>query len=441
LPNSQEEEPYSLMFSSLSHPARRKILRLLSEKPRNFSTILETLGISSSHLTYHLENLGELLIKMDDGRYKLSRLGDAAVMTMKGVEEPPETQEKHVKVPIKWKFVFAVLMIGIIITSAVSCAQYLSYDRLSLDLQQVSEDYTLLEANFQELSAENERLLSWGTSPNKVLTFLTDVVHLDMTKYAATLESNTVEYRSDLGDIVEELFRYALTYQGSKVDVTLRFRDGSLSSYYLTVLEGTPYYSQLQPNKLIDVAKAILGRYYDYSGASHLEQLISLLDTVDGTDDSETTSGNLKLIITNEGTDVKMEFMYTTENIDFQAKSVVLIFDNYNFLSQLTDDWTLYKVGSTEVNISKEEAIAIAIETARNCTWTVNGETISNFTLVEESATAELWPHSREDPLALIPYWYVSIPLDRIYPERVDRIAVGLWADTGEVSICQQLSW
>jgi DNA-binding transcriptional ArsR family regulator len=441
LPNSQEEEPYSLMFSSLSHPARRKILRLLSEKPRNFSTILETLGISSSHLTYHLENLGELLIKMDDGQYKLSRLGDAAVMTMKGVEEPPETQEKHVKVPIKWKFVFAVLMIGIIITSAVSCAQYLSYDRLSLDLQQVSEDYTLLEANFQELSAENERLLSWGTSPNKVLTFLTDVVHLDMTKYAATLESNTVEYRSDLGDIVEELFRYALTYQGSKVDVTLRFRDGSLSSYYLTVLEGTPYYSQLQPNKLIDVAKAILGRYYDYSGASHLEQLISLLDTVDGTDDSETTSGNLKLIITNEGTDVKMEFMYTTENIDFQAKSVVLIFDNYNFLSQLTDDWTLYKVGSTEVNISKEEAIAIAIETARNCTWTVNGETISNFTLVEESATAELWPHSREDPLALIPYWYVSIPLDRIYPERVDRIAVGLWADTGEVSICQQLSW
>jgi DNA-binding transcriptional ArsR family regulator len=429
------------MFSSLSHPARRKILRLLSEKPRNFSTILETLGISSSHLTYHLENLGELLIKMDDGQYKLSRLGDAAVMTMKGVEEPPETQEKHVKVPIKWKFVFAVLMIGIIITSAVSCAQYLSYDRLSLDLQQVSEDYTLLEANFQELSAENERLLSWGTSPNKVLTFLTDVVHLDMTKYAATLESNTVEYRSDLGDIVEELFRYALTYQGSKVDVTLRFRDGSLSSYYLTVLEGTPYYSQLQPNKLIDVAKAILGRYYDYSGASHLEQLISLLDTVDGTDDSETTSGNLKLIITNEGTDVKMEFMYTTENIDFQAKSVVLIFDNYNFLSQLTDDWTLYKVGSTEVNISKEEAIAIAIETARNCTWTVNGETISNFTLVEESATAELWPHSREDPLALIPYWYVSIPLDRIYPERVDRIAVGLWADTGEVSICQQLSW
>ena len=82
MPNSREEEPYSLMFSSLSHPARRKILRLLADKPRNFSTILETLGLSSSHLTYHLENLGELLVKLDDGRYKLSGLGEAAVCTM-----------------------------------------------------------------------------------------------------------------------------------------------------------------------------------------------------------------------------------------------------------------------------------------------------------------------------------------------------------------------
>jgi hypothetical protein len=98
-------------------------------------------------------------------------------------------------------------------------------------------------------------------------------------------------------------------------------------------------------------------------------------------------------------------------------------------------------VGSTELNVSKEEAIHIAMDYAKDYTWTVNGEIINNFTLVEEYASAELWPHSREDPLALIPYWYVTMPLDRIYPEQVDRIAVGLWADTGEVSICQSLSW
>ena len=56
MPDS-EEEIYSTMFSSLKHPARRKILRMLAEKQMTFSQMLEALGVSSSHLTYHLENL------------------------------------------------------------------------------------------------------------------------------------------------------------------------------------------------------------------------------------------------------------------------------------------------------------------------------------------------------------------------------------------------
>ena len=438
--SNSEKEPYSVMFLSLSHPARRKILRMLSEKPRNFSTMLETLGISSSHLTYHLENLGELVTKLDDGRYKLSAFGEAAVMTMRGVEETPETQQRRLALPLRWKSIFAVLMIGVVILAAVSCVQYLSLDQLSCDYKQISDDYGLLEADFEEVSAENERLLSWSMSPSKVQAFLRDVVYLDMKKYVSTLESNTVEYRSDLG-IVEEILKYSLTYEGSKVDVTFRFRNTTLSSYYLHVIEGTPYYSQLQPTNTLDAAKDLLERYQTYSGASHLETMRNMLETVDEIRNFETISGNVKLIISTEANAIKIQFVYTADNVDFQAKSVVLIFDNYGFLQQLSDDWSLYNVGSTEVNISKEEAINIAVEYAKNYSWTANGEVINNFTLVEESAYAELYPHSREEPLALIPYWYVTIPLDREYPDRVDRLAVGLWADTGEVSICQTLSW
>ena len=436
--SNSEKEPYSVMFLSLSHPARRKILRMLSEKPRNFSTMLETLGISSSHLTYHLENLGELVTKLDDGRYKLSAFGEAAVMTMRGVEETPETQQRRLILPLRWKSVFAALMIGVIILAALSCTQYMSLNKLSMNYQQISDDYELLEADFEEVSAENKRLLSWSMSPSKVQAFLRDVVYLDMKKYVSTLESNTVEYRSDWG-IVEEILKYSLTYEGSKVDVTFRFRNTTLSSYYLHVLEGTPYYSQLQPTNTLDAAKDLLERYQTYSGASHLEVMRNMLETVDEIRNFETISGNVKLIISTEANAIKIEFVYTADNVDFQAKSVVLIFDNYGFLQQLSDDWTLYKAGSTEVNISKEEAINIAVEYAKNYSWTVNGEVINNFTLVEESASAELWPHAREDALALIPYWYVTIKLDRVYPDRVETLAVGLWADTGEVSICQTL--
>ncbi len=441
LPNS-EEEPYSVMFLSLSHPARRKILRMLYDKPRNFSTMLETLGISSSHLTYHLENLGELVTKMDDGRYKLSTFGEAAVCAMRGVEETPETPTKHqLRLSLRWKSLFAVLMIGIIVLAAVSYTQCTSLNQLSSDYQKISEDYELLEANFEQVSAENQRLLSWGMSPAKVLAFLRDVVYLDMTRYYATLESNTVEYRSDWGGIVEEILKYSLTYEGSKLDVTLRFRNTTMSSYYLHVIEGTPYYSQLQPTNLLDAAEDLLERYQTYSGASHLETMRNMLETVNEIGDLETTLGNVKLIISTEGNIVRIQFIYTTNDIDFQAKSVVLTFDNYGFLQSLSDDWSLFRVGSTEVNISKEEAITIGIDYAENYSWIVNGEIINNFTLVEESASAELWPHTREEPLALVPYWYVTINLDRVYPERVWRLAVGVWADTGEVSICQTISW
>jgi hypothetical protein len=207
------------------------------------------------------------------------------------------------------------------------------------------------------------------------------------------------------------------------------------------VIEGTPYYSQLQPNNILDSAKDLLGRYKTYSGAEHLDVMSNLLATVDQLGNTEATSGNVKLMITTEANDVKIQFVYLSNNVEFQSKTVILIFDNYGFLQSISDDWALFEAGSTEVNISKEDAINIAIDYAKNYSWTVNGETISNFTLVEESAEAELWPHAREDALVLIPYWYVSIDLDRIYPERVDRLAVGLWADTGEVSICQTLSW
>ena len=137
----------------------------------------------------------------------------------------------------------------------------------------------------------------------------------------------------------------------------------------------------------------------------------------------------------------KIQWAYISDNIDFQSKSLVLNFDDYGFLEMLSDDWHIFKVGSTEVKVSKEEAINIAIEYAEDYSWTVNDVEVNNFTIVAETVSATLWPHSREDPLTLLPYWYVTLYLDRIYPDRVDRLAVGLWADTGEVNICQQLSW
>jgi DNA-binding transcriptional ArsR family regulator len=88
--SGSEEDTYSMIFTSLKHPIRRGILRILSDNPQSFSDMQRLLKIESSHLTYHLEGLGSLLVKTEEGKYALSSLGEAAASTMKRVEEPPK---------------------------------------------------------------------------------------------------------------------------------------------------------------------------------------------------------------------------------------------------------------------------------------------------------------------------------------------------------------
>jgi DNA-binding transcriptional ArsR family regulator len=136
--SAPEEEPYSTMFGSLKHPIRRKILRMLSEKPRSFSEMLEASGVSSSHLTYHIENLGQLVSKTDDGKYKLSTFGEVAVAAMSRIEETP-TKPKHLSsLSLKWKSLLVLLLVGLVTLAAISYIQYQSLSRMSEEYGQLT---------------------------------------------------------------------------------------------------------------------------------------------------------------------------------------------------------------------------------------------------------------------------------------------------------------
>jgi DNA-binding transcriptional ArsR family regulator len=140
-----EEDTYSMIFSSLKHPIRRGILRILSGGPQTFSDLQKTFTIESSHLTYHLDGLGNLLLKTDDGRYALSSLGEAAVSTMKHVEEPPKATP-HLQFPSKnWKLLMAAMLIGLVLLSALLILQYQSFGELSARYSNLSEEQKLLQ--------------------------------------------------------------------------------------------------------------------------------------------------------------------------------------------------------------------------------------------------------------------------------------------------------
>jgi DNA-binding transcriptional ArsR family regulator len=432
MPNS-EDEIYSIMFSSLKHPARRKILRMLSERSMSFSELLEELGVSSSHLTYHLESLGELVSKMEDGRYKLSSFGEASVITMKGVEEAPSIPKRHFwSFSLRWKTIFAALIIGVVLLASISTIQY-AY------LNQLSKEHELLQADLQKTQTENQQLLSWSSPTDKALTVLQNVTQMDMTRYEAALLSDTVEYRSDLGGVIEEIIKYSLTSNESTVDVTLRFRNSHLSRYQLSVDEGSPIYVQPQPTDALAATRGILERYKSYAGDSYLEEMSNLLSSVNATNNNQTTSNHTKLIISTSGDNVEVLLVYTENGVDFSPKSLSLSFENH-VLKEIIDGWFLFSIGSTQVNISSEEAITIARDYVKNFTWTANGVEVSNFTVLEEPVSVLFHPTTRGENLALIPYWYVTLYLDKTYPDGVNQIGVGVWADTGEVAQVNTLS-
>jgi DNA-binding transcriptional ArsR family regulator len=393
---------------------------MLSEKPMTFSQILEALGVSSSHLTYHLESLGELLSKQENGYYRLSTFGAASVDTMKIVEEAPAVRSKHgFPLSPKWRMLLAGLIIAVVLFASLSYVQYAS-------LNQVSNERDLLESRY-------DQLLSWSAGTDDAITFLEDVVQIDLSEYHATLLSNTIEVREDLGGVVEEILSYSLTNSDSRITVDLRFRNRELSRYKMSLFDGSVVYAQPQPFSILDVAKDVIQRYSFLKDLDYVEEMNSMLASVNEIESTEISEGNIKLQISVSGDTTQFLWMYTENGVDFSPKSLSFVFEN-QVLTELTDGYSLFTVGTTEVTVTtEEEAIQIARNAVNGYTWTADGTVVSDFTVLEKPVAAVFHPTLRQEGVALIPYWEVTLYLNKIYPDGINRLAVGIWADTGEV--------
>jgi len=386
--------------------------------------MVDLLGVSSSHLTYHLECLGELIFKMDNNNYKLSSFGLATISAMKGVEDPETEPKRHLKLSFKWRAVFAALLVVIIVLTAFSTLQYVSLNQF---MQRQSS-----------LMAENQQLLSWGIGTDKVADLLDNVAKIDTTQYKIALLSNTLEFRQDFG-VAEEILKYSLTSSQSNIDVDLRFRANHLSRYQLTQIESNPIYQQTQPSDILQIAKGTLDRYHSYSGDSYLEEMSNLLSAVNKTDNLSIIQGNLKLQITSSADETEFLWMYSERGIDFSAKSLRMTFQN-RLLTGLTDGYFLFTVGNTDLAISENQAINRAKNYVKTLTWTIDGKQVTGFNTQSQPVSVQLLPHPRGNSAALIPYWYVVLSLDRTFSGGINEVSVGLFADTGQVEDVQMLS-
>lgn len=285
------------------------------------------------------------------------------------------------------------------------------------------------------------------TTQEKASAFISNVLPLDMTKYTITLTQYGLTPPSVEGEPTIEIVDYTLESNGSKLIASCSFSDKVFTGCLLIMQNGV-ILSDRPTNNLIDSARGFLEKYQTYTGED-LTEMINALSDADATKNMTTTSGNIKLKILSqtigpEMVDTIFRWTYTVNGAGYT--SIGVTFRNGDFYA-LRDDRGLYKIGNTDVKITKEQAIDLALKYVENYSYTgITGSDdkptyveISGFNITKENITAELNTYVREAS-TLYPYWSVQLPLKENYPGNVWALLVSVWADSGETFLCQPLA-
>ncbi|MGB9914943.1 MAG: hypothetical protein ACPLIG_03585 [Candidatus Bathyarchaeales archaeon] len=281
---------------------------------------------------------------------------------------------------------------------------------------------------------------SISTTQDKALAFIKNVLPIDGTKYNITLRNYGVPKLPELGltqpnNVEQEILTYSLESMDSALDVICTFSNNVLTICNMYAVKGQVI-SDRHYSNLLDAVKSFLEKYQAYSKLDSTE-MISMLSNVDPAKNATITAGTLKLAVTRQdlsgtwfGDTVDFRWVQTFNGCDYLA--VDLVFRDGVF-SNLIDHRQLYSIGDTAVNISKEQAVKIAMDAVKNYSYRMSDDwEVTGFDVIEEQAVAKLQPQIRESNV-LYPVWSVTLPLNGTWPGSVRELLVEIWAGSGEV--------
>jgi hypothetical protein len=294
-------------------------------------------------------------------------------------------------------------------------------------------------------NASSQESLEESTAPEKVLTILEEVVGLDMAEYSAELDLHIQAPFLYFDVLPQEDVKYTLESNESKLEVISALVDEKIFLLNIYINEGSPLTTKPAASPL-EMAKDFLDKYPTYSDASYYSTMRSMLDNVEADKNVTETVENIKLEVTVTANHTDVRWKYVFNGVEATSKCVVLNFKQ-GFLDCFIDSWSFWTFGSTDLNVSEEEAIEIAMSAAENHSWNLSsGTTVTEFNIVGVSETSLQignYPTKNEsrggDPLTLYPGWSVKLYFDKLYPGQVYGLDIGIWADTGEVNDIREL--
>ncbi len=206
-----------------------------------------------------------------------------------------------------------------------------------------------------------------STAPEKALIIFNDVVDLDVAAYSTNLDSDIHDLYFEV--LPQENVKYTLESGESKIEVICNFVNGKLRSM-ITYADGSPRMSQPATTTL-EMAKDFIDKYQTISSASYYGMLSPMLDNVEVNNNVTKTSGNTKLAVTGNASSTSFRWTYTVNGVEAPSKCVALQFEN-GFLKYFVDTWSLFKIGSSEISLSEDDAIEIAMNAVENYSWNVS---------------------------------------------------------------------
>ena len=247
------------------------------------------------------------------------------------------------------------------------------------------------------------------------------------------------------GGFDSELVTYTLESEKSVLDVTCMIVNNVLTYCTVEPKKGSVISDRPYAN-LVDAAEGFLEKYQTYTG-DNIREMKKTLTNVDSTKNMSVTSGNIELTTRNEKAPAVVDqtssswgvvdqtsfsWVYTINGADYTKLAIT--YSNGAFYS-MSNNRDLYNIGNTDVNISEEQAINIAMDHIESYSYAVpGGVEISDFNVAEDRTVAELTTSPRAS--TLYPFWTVMLYLNQTYPGSVYGLLVGIWADSGEVSFC-----
>jgi len=276
-------------------------------------------------------------------------------------------------------------------------------------------------------------------SQDQALAFIENVLPVDLSKYNITLTSHSTLDGVPIAGAIEQAntrvidtVQYTLRSEQSTVDVMCNIEKNVMVFCQVYEKKGQ-LISDKQYTNLLDAVKSFLGKYQNYTNKDSTN-LIAMLDNVDITKNSTTIVGNTKLTISNSvwaGTEITFfNWAYTVNGADYT--SLQISFQKNGIIDTLLDNRAIYTIGDTSINISKEQAIDIALKNLSSYSYEMPDQFIvTDFNVTEDKIAANLVtsPINYE----LRPYWDIRMPLNQTYPGNVQGITVFIWANSGEI--------